>query len=177
MEPAFTSCRMAARKGAQAPADEGGAGPSAAAPTQGPLADAAPLPADSTVVPIAGAAEDTAAAAMADADAPAAPADAAGAPAASADTTAVFRLPERLDTRFAVPLAEALQARRGSPLVLDGAAVGFVGALCAEVLLVASRAWQAEGRSFSIARPARAFTEGLQALGLDALIPTEEATG
>ena len=99
-------------------------------------------------------------------------------PAARCDTTpaaaetapdGVLALPERLDTRAAPALAEALRARDdGAQLVLDASAVRFVGAVCAQVLLAA--AGRRDGPALVFAAPSEAFAAGLARLGVDALL-------
>lgn len=124
------------------------------------------------------AADRAAAAALSDgASAPATPAPAPAGDAASTDTaSAVLPLPPRLDTRAATALAAALLQRRGTPLRLDGSAVAFVGASCAQVLIAARESWRRDGLPFAVV-PGGGLADGLRTLGLDDMIPTEEATG
>ena len=203
MEPAFTSRRAApapARPPASdlaAPQDAPGDAPEDALSLTKTVAD--DLRGDPAASPDApeAADDDLVAAFAADLDAERAaepwadPADAGAMPAADAaaappppaeasdeapDDPAVFVLPPRLDTRAATGLAAALLERRGRPLRLDGSGVGFVGATCAQVLVAARASWRRDGQPFAVAR-GDGLVEGLRALGLDDMIPTEEATG
>jgi len=95
---------------------------------------------------------------------PAAPAPAVAAPRADED---VLTLPASLDLPSARPLAAALLARRGKPIVIDASAVGQVGAQCVQVLLSAKRTWQADGVSLSIVNCAPRMIEDLRLIGID----------
>lgn len=115
------------------------------------------------------------------------------APAHSTAPVRVLTLPERLDTRAAPALAQALAqtltraladplpaGEDAAALVLDASAVRFVGALCAQVLLAAADAADSDGndgngngngaRALVVAGPSDAFTAGLARLGVDALL-------
>lgn len=181
MEPAFTSCRSAAAAtAAPAPAPE-------ALPPDTPHADALPpdtLPPDTLPPDTLAAANPTADDLPADTLAPDAPAPdtlapdtppSAHPPAAAGPPALV--LPERLDTAAATALAAELVSHRGTDLAIDASRVSFVGALCAQVLLAGRAAWAADGRAWTLVAPATAFIDGVRALGLPALDPTEEATG
>lgn len=199
MEPAFTSrraapaparppaCDLAAPEDApgdalslaKTVADDLRGGPAASPDAPGAAdadlvaAFAADLDAERAAEPAADPAEPGA---MPAADAAAAPPPPAEAPHEAPDDPAVFILPPRLDTRAATGLAAALLERRGLPLRLDGSGVGFVGATCAQVLVAARASWRRDGQPFAVAR-GDGLAEGLRALGLDDMIPTEEATG
>ena len=74
-------------------------------------------------------------------------------------------LPAALDTRAAPPLREALLARRGEAVTLDGSEVVRLGGLCLEVLLSARRSWGADGHPFAIHGASDALREALTAFG------------
>ncbi len=79
-------------------------------------------------------------------------------------------LPASLDTRAAAALHEALLARQGSALVLDGSAVARLGGLCLELLLSARRGWAAAGLPFRIGDPSPALCESLRGFGAEILL-------
>jgi chemotaxis protein CheX len=92
-------------------------------------------------------------------------------------------LPNILDLKVAVPLAEGLLSMRGSDLVIDASRVERVGGQCLQVLVSAAATWQADGLAMDYANSSDAFHEGLAVLGvkLDDLlgahhIPTDERT-
>lgn len=74
-------------------------------------------------------------------------------------------LPARLDLDGAAALREALLARQGRALCLDGAAVVHLGAPGLEVLLAARALWEGEGRSLTLAPASEALRAGLARLG------------
>ena len=86
-------------------------------------------------------------------------------------------LPAVLDLNAAGPLASVLLARRGSPLVVDGAAVERMGAQCLQVLLAARKTWEADGQPFQLAAPSNALTEALAAFGAESLANPQVAEG
>ena len=86
----------------------------------------------------------------------------------------VLALPASLDLPSARPLAAALLARRGKPIVIDASAVGQVGAQCVQVLLSAKRTWQADGVSLSIVNCAPRMIEDLRLIGIDRMLMTGE---
>ena len=79
----------------------------------------------------------------------------------------VLNLPSSLDLPAARPLAAALLARRGRPIVIDGSAVGQLGAQCVQVLLSAKRTWEADGVGLSIVNCAPRMIEELKLIGID----------
>lgn len=81
----------------------------------------------------------------------------------------VTALPERLDSRAAGALAEALLPCRERAMSLDASAVAFVGARSAEILLAAQLACREHGRTLAIIAPSESFLSGLEALGLTEL--------
>jgi anti-anti-sigma regulatory factor len=78
-----------------------------------------------------------------------------------------LRLPDCLDLPAAKPLAKALLERRGRPIVIDAASVSQLGAQCVQVLLSATRTWDADGVPLSIVRCAPRMLEDLRLLGID----------
>ncbi|WP_376095634.1 STAS domain-containing protein [Roseomonas sp. CCTCC AB2023176] len=84
-----------------------------------------------------------------------------------------FSLPAVLDTRTAVPLRDALLARRGEVLTLDGSEVTRLGGLCLEVLLSARRTWADDAMPFRLANPSDALAEGLAIFGATNLLGGE----
>lgn len=81
-----------------------------------------------------------------------------------------FLLPATLDTRAAGPLRDALLARRGEPLALDGGEVGRLGGLCLEVLLSARRRWAADGLPFALRGASDPLREALALFGAAELL-------
>lgn len=70
-------------------------------------------------------------------------------------------------------LAEQLSAQRGAPLVVDAAAVHRLGALAAQILIVAKTTWEHDGIDFRIDAPSAGFADSLRKLGLaSAMLPT-----
>lgn len=77
-----------------------------------------------------------------------------------------LKLPAELDIRAAVPLAEDLLARRGSPLMVSGTDVTRAGAQCLQVLLSAAATWRADGQHIQIVDASHALTVAIAACGL-----------
>jgi chemotaxis protein CheX len=75
-------------------------------------------------------------------------------------------LPNILDLKAAVPLAESLLSMRGSDLVIDASNVERVGGQCLQVLVSAVSTWQADGLSIDFTEPSESFNEGLAILGM-----------
>jgi len=100
------------------------------------------------------------------------PAPAAVAVASKGDADAVLRLPASLDLPAARPLAAALLARRGRPIVIDASAVGQLGAQCIQVLLSARRTWEADGVPLSIVDCAPRMIEDLKLIGINRTFAT-----
>ncbi|MDZ4085890.1 MAG: hypothetical protein U1E69_03710 [Tabrizicola sp.] len=63
---------------------------------------------------------------------------------------AIIRLPDRLDFAAARDLHADLVELRGVPVLVDGTAVVFSGALAAQVLLATSRDWKAVGETLAL---------------------------
>lgn len=74
-------------------------------------------------------------------------------------------LPDRLDFAAAHELHLRMVELRSSPVMVDGSAVIFGGALAAQVLLSASRDWAEAGAVWSLSA-SPAFRNDLQRLGL-----------
>ena len=91
------------------------------------------------------------------------------------DAEGVLRLPAALDLPAARPLAAALLSRRGRPFVVDGSAVGQLGAQCVQVLLSAKRTWAADGVPLSIVNCAPRMVEDLKLIGIDRMFVTGES--
>ena len=79
---------------------------------------------------------------------------------------ATFLLPEVLDLKASAPLAQALLARRGADLQLDGSGVARLGAQCLQVLLSAHASWTADGHVLAIAAPSADLLSTLALLGV-----------
>jgi chemotaxis protein CheX len=83
-----------------------------------------------------------------------------------ASSEAVVRLAEVLDLAAASGLTEELSTARGADVVLDAASVRHVGGQCAQVLLAAKQAWQADGHKLGIVNATAPFQQGIGLLGL-----------
>lgn len=81
--------------------------------------------------------------------------------------TQQISLPARLDFDAARDLHRQFSAARGQPLELDVAAVAQVGALAAQLLIVAHRQWQADGLSFRLLNLTTTLPDGFVRLGMD----------
>jgi chemotaxis protein CheX len=75
-------------------------------------------------------------------------------------------LAERLDSKAADDLLEALLAQMGTPVRLDASRVQSLGALCAGILLSAAKTWQDAGLPFALASPSERFCADLALMGL-----------
>jgi chemotaxis protein CheX len=70
-------------------------------------------------------------------------------------------------------LSEQLSACRGFPVQVDAAQVHRLGALAAQLLLVAQRTWAHDVIAFKIESPSAGFSDSLRRLGLaSAMLPT-----
>ena len=67
--------------------------------------------------------------------------------------------------RAAAPLLDAIRARRGGPLRIDGSQVEKFGAQCLQVLLAAESAWAKDGYAFEIFDPSTALEDGWALMG------------
>jgi len=78
-----------------------------------------------------------------------------------------YTLPEVLDIKAALPLAEGLLAQRGSELMIDASRVERLGAQSLQILLSAVSTWQADGLSIEFVEPSESFSQGLALFGID----------
>ena len=78
---------------------------------------------------------------------------------------ATLTLAPKLDLRASTELSLELAARRGADLVLDGANVEHLGAHALQTLVAAAKAWEADGRTFTIASLTDAAQADLATLG------------
>lgn len=78
-----------------------------------------------------------------------------------------LRLPAILNLQAATPLAEALLARRGEDLQVDGSDVQRLGAQCLQVLLAAQSAWTADARTLRIVNPSADLVSTMALMGVD----------
>jgi anti-anti-sigma regulatory factor len=86
-------------------------------------------------------------------------------------------LPSRLDIESTRILWTALQAKKGTPVTVDCSAVSQVGALAAQVLLVAARKWHRENIPFLMSGNRMGLAEGLALLGLNiSMLSESDAT-
>jgi chemotaxis protein CheX len=75
-------------------------------------------------------------------------------------------LPPLLDMKQAAPLADALLAARGGPVVVAAAAVERLGAQCLQVLLSARASWESDGHSFMLQNPSAPLRDALSLAGV-----------
>jgi chemotaxis protein CheX len=80
-----------------------------------------------------------------------------------ADNT--FTLPPVVDAASVGPLRSSLLDQRGGDLEVDASQVQRIGGLGLQVLIAASRAWAAQGRSFAIVRASPPFNDMLRLTG------------
>ena len=78
---------------------------------------------------------------------------------------ASHRLPGVLDMTAAAPLRDALLALRGAPLDLDASGVANLGGLCLQIILSATKTWDADGHPLRIVDPSEPFQQAFQLLG------------
>ncbi|MEM9476100.1 MAG: STAS domain-containing protein [Pseudomonadota bacterium] len=83
----------------------------------------------------------------------------------TADPAGALTLAPKLDLRASTELSLELAARRGADLVLDGANVEHLGAHALQTLVAAAKAWEADGRTFTIASLTDAAQADLATLG------------
>ncbi len=75
-------------------------------------------------------------------------------------------LPEALDLRAAVPLANTLLSARGGAMRLDGSQVKSVGAQCLQVILSARQTWERDGFQLTIISPSEQLLTAFADAGL-----------
>jgi chemotaxis protein CheX len=78
----------------------------------------------------------------------------------------VLKLPEKLDVAAARSVRDTLLSRRGTPVVIDAAAVGRASALAVEVLLSGARQWCEDGQIFRVEDMSDAFLDTCHGLGI-----------
>jgi chemotaxis protein CheX len=83
------------------------------------------------------------------------------------ETGAALSLADVLDLKAAGPLHGEILACRGQDLTLDASEVRRLGAQCLQVLAAAASAWRADGKTLRVDRPSSAFTQALQAFGVE----------
>lgn len=87
--------------------------------------------------------------------------------------TARFELPEKLDTAAVPELIEALRAKQGTDLVLDGSNLKQVGALAVQTIVVAANDWQDSGHTMTFENVCDEVGQQLKLLGTSADVLTE----
>lgn len=80
-------------------------------------------------------------------------------------------LPRKLDSAAAVELFDRLRVEPRTPVIVDAAATEHLGALGAEVLMVAARSRTAAGIGFSIEHLGEGVMDQLATLGLRSVAP------
>ena len=79
---------------------------------------------------------------------------------------APFQLPERFDSAAAASVLDGFKRHRGGALTVDASAVRRVGAQGLQILLSATRTWQADGHVLEIANASAELIDAAQLLGL-----------
>ncbi|MEO1238222.1 MAG: STAS domain-containing protein [Pseudomonadota bacterium] len=87
--------------------------------------------------------------------------------------TARLDLPEKLDTAAVPELIAALQAKQGSDLALDAAALRQIGALAVQTIIVAANDWQDAGHTMTFENVNADVEQQLALLGTSAAVLTE----
>jgi len=75
-------------------------------------------------------------------------------------------LPDVLDIKAAISLAEDILSLRGAEIIIDASHVARLGGQSLQILLSAMTTWQADGVSIEFARPSASFVEGLTLFGI-----------
>jgi len=88
------------------------------------------------------------------------------APAAAAIEARTVALPECLDSSAATAVRDMLLAARGASIEVDAAQVRRVGAQSLQILVAASRTWEADGHTYKIINPSAEFIDVATLLGL-----------
>jgi chemotaxis protein CheX len=83
------------------------------------------------------------------------------------DSIGRLQLPAILDLKAAAPLVEALLARRGSEVFVDGSDVQRLGAQCLQVLLSAQNSWAEDDQSLIFENLSQDFISALELFGAD----------
>lgn len=79
---------------------------------------------------------------------------------------APFQLPERFDSAAAASVLEGFKRHRGAALTVDASGVRRVGAQGLQILLSATRTWQADGHVLEIENASAELIDAAQLLGL-----------
>lgn len=87
--------------------------------------------------------------------------------AARKSAQATLKLSAILDLNEASALHGKLLGMRGAPLTIDASGVERVGVQCVQVLVSAVRAWEADGKAFTLSKASDAFTRTLQLIGVN----------
>jgi chemotaxis protein CheX len=82
------------------------------------------------------------------------------------EDTGPLRLDPVLDLKAAGALHTALLSRRGQDLLVDVSEVRRLGGQCLQILLAATKAWAADGRTLSFEAPSEAFIQSLHQFGV-----------
>lgn len=77
-----------------------------------------------------------------------------------------LKLPERLDSAAAGPLADELKSAQGQPIHLDAGDVSSGGALGLQVLVAACRQWRHDTQPFRLDPISDSLVEACQLLGI-----------
>ena len=85
--------------------------------------------------------------------------------AATASKAARLRLPEKLDQKAAISLADDLRGRRGADLGLDAGDTIHIGTLAVQTILSAARSWVSDGHSLKLVNVSDACVDQLGLLG------------
>jgi chemotaxis protein CheX len=74
-----------------------------------------------------------------------------------------------LDLTEASVLHGKLMSLRGSDITIDASSVERLGVQCAQVLVAGAKTWQADKKSFLIAKASDAFDKTMLLIGIDPL--------
>lgn len=80
--------------------------------------------------------------------------------------TASLTLAPRLDLSSVAAFAAQIESCQGADLTLDAGRVEHLGALPAQLLVAATRHWQAAGHRLTVAPRSAAFADALTVMGL-----------
>lgn len=81
-------------------------------------------------------------------------------------TSTSFQLPERFDSAAAADVLDGFKSRRGSALIVDASSVRRVGAQAMQILISATRTWQADGHTLTLENPSAELIDAATLLGL-----------
>jgi chemotaxis protein CheX len=79
-----------------------------------------------------------------------------------------YVLPQILDLKATVPLAEGILALRGSDVMLDASRIERLGGQSLQILMSAVATWHADGLGMEFLDPSEPFVQGLMLFGIDA---------